>query len=71
MIVTTKSTSAYVHTVLKISYRDHMCLLSVNAMILRLTFFFEIRIMPERLYLIKNDYAGCSLPYLTKHTTEV
>ena len=74
MIVINKSTYAYVDTVLNISDRDlmfspnNMCVLSVNAITLLLTYF-EIRIMPEKLYLIKRDYAGCSLPYITKHTT--
>ena len=67
-----KSTSAYVYTVLNISDRDfmfspnHICLLSMNAMTLFLTYF-ESRIMAERLFLIKkSNYAGCSLPYITK-----
>ena len=65
--------STYVSTVLNISDRDlmfspnHMCLLSVNAMTLLLTYF-EIRIMPKKM--IKNDYARCSLPFITKHTAE-
>ena len=60
MIFTNTSTYAYVYTVLNITDKDlmfspkHMCLLSVNAMTLLLTYF-EIRIMPEKLYLIKND----------------
>ena len=63
MIVTNKSTSAYVYTVLNISDRDlmfspnHMCLLLVNAMTL-LSTYFEIRIMPEKLYwinLVRED----------------
>ena len=53
MIVTNKSTSAYVYAILNISdlmfSPNHMCLLSVNAMTLPLTYF-EIGIMPERLY---------------------
>ena len=44
----------------------HMCLLLVNAMTLLLTYF-EIRIIPEKLYLIRNDYAGCPLLENTKH----
>ena len=62
MIVINKSTYAYVDTVLNISDRDlmfspnNMCVLSVNAITLLLTYF-EIRIMPEKLYLIKSDYA--------------
>ena len=75
MIVTNTSTDAYVYTVLNITDKDlmfspkHMCLLSVNTMTLLLTYV-KIRIMPEKLYLIKNDYAGCSLLYMTKHTAE-
>ena len=75
MIVTNKSASPYVYTVINISNRDlmfspnHMCLLSVNAITL-LLIYFEIKIMSEKVYLMKKDYAGCSLPYIAKHTSE-
>ena len=45
---------------------SHLCLLSVNAMFLS---YFEIRIMPEKQF-NKNNYSGCSLPYIAKHTAE-
>ena len=69
-IVTNKSTSAYVYTVLNISDRDLMFSPNSECNDTAFNLFFEIRIMPERLYLIKNDYAGCSLPYIKKHTAE-
>ena len=76
LIVTNISTSAYVFTVLNSSDRDllsppnHMCLLSVNAMTPFLGYF-EIRIMPDKIYLIKNDYAKCSLLNIAAHCRSV
>ena len=58
MIVTNKSVSPYVYTVINISNRDLMfspnriCLLSVNAITL-LLIYFEIKIMSEKVYLMK------------------
>ena len=43
---------------------NHMCLLSVNAMALLLTYF-EIRILPEKQF-DKNDNAGCALSYIRR-----
>ena len=67
MIVTNKSTSAYVYAILNISdlifSPNHMCLLSVNAMTLPLTYF-ENRIMPERLYDNKSTLNNSPPPLL-------
>ena len=70
MTVTNKSTSAYVYTVLNISDRDLMFSPNSECNDTAFNLFFEIRIMHERLYFIKKDYAGCSLPYITKHAAE-